>query len=103
MILMNGNRYTTILSQQKKNDDSLMRLVKKGRQGLSFFSRTSSSPSTGTGTGEEGEGDGDKVKTQMRLDIMALGKDAESLGVSLEESEAFQGLKLAMEDDPVVK
>jgi hypothetical protein len=83
------NSYAAILSTQKKTEDSL-RWLKKGRQGLSFFGRAASSSTT-----EEGGSDDDRVKIQMQLDVETLGIDAKELGVDIEESEAFAGLRKA--------
>lgn len=81
-------RYAAILSTQKKTEDSL-RWLKKGRQGLSFFGRAASS------TPEDGSTDDDRVKMQMQLDVETLGSDAKELGVDVEGSDAFAGLRKA--------
>ncbi|GAA5853661.1 hypothetical protein JCM5353_001396 [Sporobolomyces roseus] len=83
-----AGRYAAILSTQKKTEDSL-RWLKKGRQGLSFFGRAASS------TPEDGSTDDDRVKMQMQLDVETLGGDAKELGVDVEGSEAFAGLRKA--------
>ncbi|GAA6002288.1 COG2 family protein [Rhodotorula paludigena] len=83
-----AGRYAAILSTQKKTEDSL-RWLKKGRQGLSFFGRaTSTAP-------DDGSTDDDRVKQQMQLDVEALAEDAKALGVDVDASEAFQGLRRA--------
>ncbi|GAA5884786.1 hypothetical protein JCM6882_005394 [Rhodosporidiobolus microsporus] len=84
-----AGRYAAILSTQKKTEDSL-RWLKKGRQGLSFFGRAGSSASA-----QPDESDDDRVKMQMQLDVETLAKDAESLGVDVDGSEAFGGLRRA--------
>ncbi|BGP14663.1 hypothetical protein JCM10213_001627 [Rhodosporidiobolus nylandii] len=81
-----AGRYAAILSTQKKTEDSL-RWLKKGRQGLSFFGRSAPAQSD--------ESDDDRVKMQMQLDVETLAKDAEALGVDVEGSEAFGGLRRA--------
>ncbi|GAA6031739.1 hypothetical protein JCM8097_001962 [Rhodosporidiobolus ruineniae] len=81
-------RYTAILSTQKKTEDSL-RWLKKGRQGLSFFGRAASS------TPQPDESDDDRVKQQMQVDVEALARDAEELGVDVGGSGAFEGLRRA--------
>ncbi|GAA5906257.1 uncharacterized protein JCM6883_005490 [Sporobolomyces salmoneus] len=83
-----AGRYAAILSTQKKTEDSL-RWLKKGRQGLSFFGRAASS------TPEDGSTDDDRVKMQMQLDVETLGSDAKELGVDVDGSEAFAGLRKA--------
>ncbi|BGP06652.1 hypothetical protein JCM10049v2_002476 [Rhodotorula toruloides] len=85
-----AGRYTSILSTQKKTEDSL-RWLKKGRQGLSFFGRAATA-STGA---EDGSSDDDRVKMQMQLDVETLAKDAEELGVDVEGCEAFRTLRRA--------
>ncbi|KAK4047210.1 hypothetical protein OIO90_006273 [Microbotryomycetes sp. JL221] len=89
-----ASRYATILSTQKKTEDSY-RWYKKGRQGLSFFGRsTTPAPTT-----DEGEGqDGDKVRMQMQLDANTLKDDARSLGVDVDQSEPFRNLITAISD-----
>ncbi|GAA5885926.1 hypothetical protein JCM5296_007033 [Sporobolomyces johnsonii] len=83
-----AGRYAAILSTQKKTEDSL-RWLKKGRQGLSFFGRAASS------TVDDGSTDDDRVKMQMQLDVETLGQDAQALGVDVDASGAFQGLRKA--------
>ncbi|GAA5926369.1 hypothetical protein JCM1841_006995 [Sporobolomyces salmonicolor] len=83
-----AGRYAAILSTQKKTEDSL-RWLKKGRQGLSFFGRAASS------TADDGSTDDDRVKMQMQLDVETLSKDAQALGVDVDRSEAFRGLRKA--------
>ncbi|BGP23394.1 hypothetical protein JCM10295v2_002290 [Rhodotorula toruloides] len=85
-----AGRYTSILSTQKKTEDSL-RWLKKGRQGLSFFGRAAASASPA----EDGGSDDDRVKMQMMLDVETLAKDAEELGVDIEGSEAVRTLRKA--------
>ncbi|GAA5872300.1 hypothetical protein JCM8547_004805 [Rhodosporidiobolus lusitaniae] len=84
-------RYAAILSTQKKTEDSL-RWLKKGRQGLSFFSRGSSASNDQQ---QPGESDDDRVKMQMQLDVETLAKDAEGLGVEVGRMEAFERLRRA--------
>ncbi|GAA6002082.1 hypothetical protein JCM10207_003064 [Rhodosporidiobolus poonsookiae] len=81
-----ASRYAAILSTQKKTEDSL-RWLKKGRQGLSFFGRsTPAAPD---------ESDDDRVKMQMQLDVETLAQDARELGVDVDGSEAFGALRRA--------
>lgn len=91
-------RYATILSTQKKTEDSY-RWYKKGRQGLSFFGRGNSN-STTTDDNNGSSSEEDKVKLQMQLDVATLAQDAASLGVDVETSEAFRALVGATSDAP---
>lgn len=90
--LTTSRRYATILSTQKKTEDSY-RWYKKGRQALPFFGRGST-----TAGADEGGSEEDRVKMQMQLDVQTLGKDAEALGVDIEGSEAFASLRNATAD-----
>ena len=85
-------RYASILSTQKKTEDSL-RWLKKGRQGLSFFGRGGAATPT-----DDGVSDDDRVRMQMQLDVATLAKDAEALGVDVLHMTAFEGLKGAIVD-----
>lgn len=85
-------RYATILSEQKKTEASL-RWLKRGRQGLSFFGRGSSSAPVDDSTTTT---DDDRVKMQMQLDVDTLAKDAEGLGVDVRGSRAFEVLRGAV-------
>ncbi|KAK4050873.1 hypothetical protein OIV83_003295 [Microbotryomycetes sp. JL201] len=90
-----ASRYATILSTQKKTEDSY-RWYKKGRQGLSFF--RSSTPTPQPATEDE---QGDKVRMQMQLDAETLARDARSLGVDVDGSEPFKSLTTAITDGAV--
>ncbi|SCV71599.1 BQ2448_3187 [Microbotryum intermedium] len=94
-----AQRYATVLSAQKKTDESL-RWYKKGRTaGLSLFGRGSSTASTTTTTTDELSPDDDRVKQQMQMDIEALARDAAGLGVDTRQSEAFGLLRNAIVDE----
>lgn len=83
-------RYAAILASQKKTEDGLRRL-KKSRQGISFFSRT-------TAATDDPSVDDSKVKMQMLLDVDSLGKDARTLGVDVTDNIAFEALRNAIVD-----
>lgn len=88
-----SNRYASIVSSQKRTEDSL-RWFKKGRQGtLSFFGRGNSVQSPDDGSTED-----DKVKMQMQLDIDQLGKEALTVGVDVGKMGAWEALRNATED-----
>ena len=71
----------------KKTEESLRRL-KKGKK--SAFSLFASSASSGN---DDGRADEEKIRAQMILDVEAFGKDAESLGVSVNESSTYRSLR----------
>jgi len=79
-------RYTAILADMKKTEDSLRRFKQGKKTGFSLFGS-----STASAKEEEGK-DEDRVKKQMLLDVTALGKDAAALGVDTGASESFRGL-----------
>ena len=89
-------RYEAALSKMKKDGEALRRL-KRGRQGTGFslFGRSSSNaPQNDDGPSAEDE----RVKEQMNADVEAFARDAESLGVQLEKSEALKALRAVVED-----
>ncbi|SGY62387.1 BQ5605_C007g04684 [Microbotryum silenes-dioicae] len=91
-----AQRYATVLSAQKKTDESL-RWYKKGRSaGLSLFGRGSTTTSSTT---DDPSPDDDRVKQQMQMDIEALAQDARTLGVDTSSSEAFGLLRNALTDE----
>jgi conserved oligomeric Golgi complex subunit 2 len=79
-------RYASYLEAMKKTEDSLRR-YKKGK--ISAFSLFGGS---GSKDSEEGK-DEERVRAQMILDVQALGKDAQTLGVDVDASEAFATLR----------
>ncbi|EJU04373.1 COG complex component [Dacryopinax primogenitus] len=79
-------RYTAILVDMKKTEDSLRRFKQGKKSAFSLFGS-----STASAKEEEGK-DEERVKKQMFLDVTALGKDAETLGVDARTSESFKGL-----------
>ncbi|SCZ93005.1 BZ3501_MvSof-1269-A2-R1_Chr1-1g00545 [Microbotryum saponariae] len=91
-----AQRYATVLSAQKKTDESL-RWYKKGRSaGLSLFGRGSTTTSSTT---DDPSPDDDRVKQQMQMDIEALAQDARTLGVDTLSSAAFGLLRNALTDE----
>ena len=76
-----------------------MRKLKRGRQGTGFslFGRSSSS-STAAGNDSGPSAEDEKVKEQMSADVEAFARDAESLGVQLDKSEALKSLRAIVED-----
>ena len=80
-------RYIYFLTAMKKTEESLRRL-KKGKK--SAFSLFGSSTSTKE---DDGRADEEKIRTQMILDVNAFGKDAESLGVSVNDNSTYHALR----------
>jgi hypothetical protein len=70
----------------KKTEESLRRLKKGKMSAFSLFG----SP---TGSREQESKDDECVRVQMVLDVAALGKDARSLGVDLDNHVAFRELE----------
>lgn len=79
-------RYVYYLSAMKKTEESLRRLKKGKKATFSLFGSANMSKD------EEGK-DEERIRTQMILDVEAFGKDAESLVVTLDNSEAYNALK----------
>jgi len=73
------------LTAMKKTEESLRRLKKGKKSTFSLFG--TSNP----GKDEEGR-DEERIKVQMILDVEAFGKDARSLGVNVDASDAFVAL-----------
>lgn len=67
----------------RKTEESLRRLKKGKKSTYSLF---------GNSTKDDDGRDEERIQTQMILDVEAFGKDAESLGVNLANSEAFKSL-----------
>jgi hypothetical protein len=70
----------------KKTEESLRRLKKGKKTTFSLFGNPNISKD------EEGK-DEERIRTQMILDVEAFGKDAESLNVTLDNSEGYKALK----------
>lgn len=80
-----SHRYVYYLSSMKKTEESLRRLKKGKKTPFSLF---------GTSVSKDEEGkDEERIRTQMILDVQAFGKDAESLDVTLNNSEAYKALE----------
>lgn len=71
----------------KKTEESLRRLKKGKKSAFSLFGPSSSAKD------DDGRADEEKIRTQMVLDVEAFGKDAQSLGVSVDESATYRALK----------
>jgi hypothetical protein len=71
----------------RKNEELLRRLKKGKKTAFSLFSSASSAASSDDFVDE------DRVRGQVLLDVEALGKDASSIGVVLEDSTAYQALR----------
>jgi hypothetical protein len=69
----------------KKAENSLKRLNKGKKPTFSLFG------SSDAGKDNHGR-DEELIRAQMMLDVKAFGKDAQSLGVVIEESEGFKAL-----------
>lgn len=81
-----SRRYVYYLSAMKKTEESLRRLKKGKKTPFSLFGNSNISKD------EEGK-DEERIRTQMILDVEAFGKDAESLNVTLDNSEGYNALK----------
>ncbi|KAG6841893.1 hypothetical protein C0991_005623 [Blastosporella zonata] len=79
-------RYVYYLTAMKKTEESLRRLKKGKKPTFSLFG------TAGTGKDDDGR-DEERIRVQMILDVEAFGKDAESLGVILQSSEAYNALR----------
>lgn len=80
------DRYTYVLQDMRKVDDSLRKL-RKGRQGFSLFGKSAAQAVPAD------ESEEDRVKSQMRKDVEAFTSDAAALGVATEGSEELQALQ----------
>lgn len=78
-----AGRYIHFLSAIAKTEESLRRLKKGKRSTFSLFG----------GPAKEDDGQEEKIRAQMMLDVAAFGKDAESLGVAVQQSQTFKVLE----------
>lgn len=78
-----SGRYIHFLSAIAKTEESLRRLKKGKRSTFSLFG----------GPAKEDDGQEEKIRAQMMLDVAAFGKDAESLGVAVQQSQTFKVLE----------
>ncbi|PIL35979.1 hypothetical protein GSI_01639 [Ganoderma sinense ZZ0214-1] len=79
-----AQRYIYFLSAMKKTEESLRRLKKGKKATYSLF---------GSSKGDDdGRADEDKIRTQMILDVDAFGREAQSLGVAVQENATYRSL-----------
>ena len=79
-------RYIFFLAAMKKTEESLRKLKKGKRTAYSLFGAAAG------GREDDGRGDEEKIRTQMILDVDAFGREAESLGVAVNENAAYRSL-----------
>ena len=77
-------RYIYFLSAMKKTEESLRRLKKGKKSTYSLFGSSSKD--------DDGRADEEKIRTQMILDVDAFGREAESLGVAVQENATYRSL-----------
>lgn len=83
LLISRLGRYIHFLSAIAKTEESLRRLKKGKRSTFSLFG----------GPTKEDDGQEEKIRAQMMLDVAAFGKDAESLGITVQQSQAFKVLE----------
>ena len=76
--------YAGILAGVRKTEDLLRRHRKSKKGGLSLFG--------GTQTPDNDDAEDEKFRNQMKLDVQALAKEAQSVGVKTEDLAAWQEL-----------
>ncbi|KAI0335101.1 COG complex component [Cubamyces sp. BRFM 1775] len=90
-------RYIYFLAAMKKTEESLRKLKKGKRTTYSLFGASARED-------DGGRGDEEKIRTQMILDVDAFGREAESLGVAVNENAAYRSLvemaRSGLTDDP---
>ena len=59
-----------------------LRKLKRGKKSYSLFGKAD----------DDGKADEDKIRTQMILDVDAFGREAESLGVAIQENATYRSL-----------
>ncbi|KAH9929602.1 COG complex component [Epithele typhae] len=79
-----AQRYIYFLAAMKKTEESLRRLKKGQRSTYSLFGSSSRE--------DDARADEEKIRTQMILDVDAFGREAESLGVGVQESATYRSL-----------
>ncbi|KII92438.1 hypothetical protein PLICRDRAFT_172529 [Plicaturopsis crispa FD-325 SS-3] len=79
-------RYIYYLTAMRKTEESLRRLKKGQTSTFSLFGKSNSGK-------EDDRQDEERIRTQMILDVNALGKDAEGLSVDILASDAFKSLR----------
>ncbi|KAG5650522.1 hypothetical protein H0H81_011940 [Sphagnurus paluster] len=80
-----SQRYIYYLSAMKKTEESLRRLKKGKKTSFSLFGNVN--------TKDDDSRDEERIRIQMIYDVEAFGKDGESLGVVLGNSDSFKALK----------
>ncbi|KAI0709565.1 COG complex component [Cerioporus squamosus] len=79
-----AQRYIYFLSAMKKTEESLRRLKKGKKSTYSLFGSSARE--------DDGRADEEKIRTQMILDVDAFGREAESLGVPVQENATYRSL-----------
>ena len=79
-----AQRYIFFLSAMKKTEESLRRLKKGKKSTYSLFGSSARE--------DDGRADEEKIRTQMILDVDAFGREAESLGVAVQENATYRSL-----------
>ncbi|KAI1795580.1 COG complex component [Ganoderma leucocontextum] len=79
-----AQRYIYFLSAMKKTEESLRRLKKGKKATYSLFGASKGD--------DDGKADEDKIRTQMILDVDAFGREAQSLGVAVQENATYRSL-----------
>lgn len=92
-----SNKYEAALSKMKKDGDALKRL-KKGRQGFTSLFGSRNNTNTADNDDNSVNAEDEKVRLQMETDIEAFARDAEGLGVVLDQSEALKALRAVVRD-----
>ncbi|CDO69140.1 hypothetical protein BN946_scf185042.g42 [Trametes cinnabarina] len=77
-------RYIYFLTAMKKTEESLRKLKKGRRSAYSLFGSSARE--------DDGRADEEKIRAQMILDVDAFGREAESLGVSVNDNAAYRSL-----------
>ncbi len=77
----------------RKTEESLRRLKKGKKSGFSLFGG-------GTTSHDVDSHDEERVRTQLILDVNALGKDAESLGVHVQNNDLYKTLNHLVHTSP---
>ncbi|KAI9067294.1 COG complex component [Trametes sanguinea] len=77
-------RYIYFLTAMKKTEESLRKLKKGRRSAYSLFGSSARE--------DDGRADEEKIRTQMILDVEAFGREAEALGVSVNDNAGYRSL-----------
>lgn len=81
-------RFMDLLRTMRKNEESLRRLKKGKKSTFSLFGGASVSAVSSDENVDE-----DRVRTQVILDVQALGADAVSLGIDVDKVDEFHNLQ----------